>query len=57
MIGDRMMYSCQSDPLVSHGRHFGRTIHALCNVQTLLTNGLLRLGELSEEPDESFSAE
>jgi hypothetical protein len=51
------LISCLSDPLISHGRHFGRTIHALCNVQALLTNGLLRLGELAEEPDESFTAE
>ena len=28
------------DPLVHHGRHFGRTVHAFCNVQTLITNGL-----------------
>jgi len=50
-------HSCHSDPLVSHGRHFGRTIHALCNIQTLLTNGLLRLGELAEEPEEAFTYE
>jgi len=49
--------ACRSDPLVSYGRHFGRTVHALCNVQTLVTNGLLRLGELAGEPDESFTAE
>jgi len=48
---------CRSDPLVSYGRHFGRTVHALCNVQALLTNGLLRLGELAEEPEETFTAE
>jgi hypothetical protein len=50
-------HSCHSDPLVSHGRHFGRTIHALCNIQSLLTNGLLRLGELAEEPEEAFTYE
>jgi hypothetical protein len=49
--------SCHSDPLVSQGRHFGRTVHALCNVRTILTNGLLRLGELADEPDETFSLE
>ena len=54
---DFMVQSCRSDPLVSYGRHFGRTVHALCNVQSLLTNGLLRLGELAGEPEESFSAE
>ena len=48
--------SCHSDPLVGHGRHFGRTVHALCNVNALITNGLLRLGELADEPEESFTA-
>jgi hypothetical protein len=48
---------CISDPLISHGRHFRRTVHALCNVQALLTNGLLRLGEQADEPDESFTTE
>jgi len=52
-----LIHSCHSDPLVSHGRHFGRTIHALCNVYTILTNGLLRLGELADEPDEAFTLE
>jgi hypothetical protein len=45
------------DPLIHHGRHFGRTVHALCNVQALLTNGLLRIGELAGEPEESFTHE
>jgi hypothetical protein len=45
---------CLSDPLVSHGRHFGRTVHALCNVQALLTNGLRRLNELTGEMDETL---
>lgn len=49
--------SRQADPLVSHGRHFGRTVHALCNVQALITNGLLRMGEQADEPEESFLAE
>jgi hypothetical protein len=35
--------SCISDPLIGHGRHFGRTVHALCNIQALLTNSILRL--------------
>jgi hypothetical protein len=46
-----------ANPLVSHGQHFGRAIHALCNVQTLITNGLLRMGEQADEPDESFTWE
>jgi hypothetical protein len=45
------------DPLVHHGRHFGRTVHGLCNVYALLTAGLLRLGELAGEPEESFTYE
>jgi hypothetical protein len=51
------LYSCLANPLVHHGRHFGRTIHALCSVSALLTNGLLRVGELAEEPDEAFTYE
>jgi hypothetical protein len=46
-----------TNPFVHHGRHFGRTIHALCNVQALLTNGILRMGELADQPDESFTIE
>jgi len=42
--------ACTSDPLVSRGRHFGRTVYALCNIQTLLTNGILYLREPPEEP-------
>ncbi|KAH6903657.1 hypothetical protein BKA70DRAFT_1110650, partial [Coprinopsis sp. MPI-PUGE-AT-0042] len=45
---------CRTDPLVHHGRHFGRTIQAFCRVQTLIKNGLgrsiqLTLGHLVEE--------
>jgi len=36
------------DPLAHHGRHFGCVVHAFCSIQTLLTNGILRMGE---EPD------
>ncbi|KAG1842301.1 hypothetical protein C8R48DRAFT_751100 [Suillus tomentosus] len=46
-----------ADPLVHYGRHFGRTVHALCNFQALLTNGILRMGELAETPEENFTAE
>ena len=48
-----------SDPLVHHGRHFGRTVHAMCSVQALITNGILRIGqdELEEVSDESLTAE
>jgi hypothetical protein len=52
-----ILASCISDPLIGHGRHFGRTVHALCNIQALLTNGILRLGEQAHEPEETFTAE
>ncbi|KAG2737887.1 hypothetical protein P692DRAFT_20883128 [Suillus brevipes Sb2] len=47
----------KSDPLVSHGRHFGRTVFALCNYPSLLTNGILRLEQLEDSTLEDFSAE
>jgi hypothetical protein len=37
-------YSTNTDPLVHHGRHFGRAIYAFCNVKSLVINGLDRLG-------------
>ncbi|KAG2053002.1 hypothetical protein BDR06DRAFT_1055459 [Suillus hirtellus] len=46
-----------SDPLISHGRHFGQTVFALCNYPSLLTNGILRLEQMEETPLEDFSAE
>ena len=56
-------YSCESDiplswlsrtgdPLIHHGRHFGRTVHAMCNVQVLIINGLLHLSEADGEVQE-----
>ncbi|KIJ10332.1 hypothetical protein PAXINDRAFT_86244, partial [Paxillus involutus ATCC 200175] len=33
------------DPLVHHGRHFGRAVHTFCNVQTLIVNGLAAMAE------------
>ncbi|KAG2092933.1 uncharacterized protein F5147DRAFT_747980 [Suillus discolor] len=47
----------KSDPLVSHGRHFGRTVFALCNYPSLLTNGILQLEQLEDASIEDFSAE
>ncbi|KAG1839784.1 hypothetical protein C8R48DRAFT_621474 [Suillus tomentosus] len=46
-----------SDLLVSHGRHFGRTVFTLCNYPSLLTNGILRLEQLEDTPLEDLSAE
>ncbi|KIM89596.1 hypothetical protein PILCRDRAFT_60503 [Piloderma croceum F 1598] len=51
------MGSCGTDPLVHHGRHFGRTVHALCTVGALINNGILRMGELADNPDEIFTHE
>ncbi|KAG1874272.1 hypothetical protein C8R48DRAFT_567448, partial [Suillus tomentosus] len=41
-----------SNPLVLHGRHFGRTVFALCNYPSLLTAGILRLEELQDSRSE-----
>lgn len=48
------MTRCRTDPLVHHGRHFGRTIQAFCQVHLLLKQGLTRtvqfeLGRIVEE--------
>jgi hypothetical protein len=45
------------DPLIHYGHHFGHTVHALCNFQALLTNGILHLQELAERSPESFTIE
>ncbi|KAG1771119.1 hypothetical protein EV702DRAFT_1202148 [Suillus placidus] len=45
-----------SDLLVSHRRHFGRTIFVLCNYPSLLTNGILRLEQIEDTPLEDFPA-
>ncbi|KIJ59551.1 hypothetical protein HYDPIDRAFT_100521 [Hydnomerulius pinastri MD-312] len=43
------------DPLVHHGRHFGCVVHAFCNVQTLITNGLVLMGELEDRGAETLT--
>lgn len=40
-----------TDPFVHHGRHFGRVIHTFCNVNVLITNGLVSLGDASGSPE------
>ncbi|KAG1804825.1 uncharacterized protein HD556DRAFT_1429012 [Suillus plorans] len=50
-LGPRKKIST-SDPLISHRRHFGRTVFALGNYPSLLTNGILRLEQM-----EDFSAD
>ncbi|KAG2086457.1 uncharacterized protein F5147DRAFT_748607 [Suillus discolor] len=37
-MAPRKRRNSSSDPLVFHGRHFGRTVFALCNYPSLLTN-------------------
>lgn len=46
-----------SDPLVHYGRHFGRAVHAMCSIQALLTNGIVRMGEEGEVIEESLTPE
>lgn len=50
-------YSCTTDPLVHHGRHFCRTVHALYNISALLTNGVARMVELADAPETEFTVE
>jgi hypothetical protein len=52
-----LLASRGSDPLIHHGRHFGRTVHAMCNVQALIMNSLLLLGEDGEVAEELLTAE
>ncbi|KAG1738456.1 hypothetical protein EDD22DRAFT_982306 [Suillus occidentalis] len=52
-----LLHSLTSDPLISHGQHFGRTVFTLCNYPSLLTNGILRLEQMEDSPLEDFSAE
>ncbi|KAG1864036.1 hypothetical protein C8R48DRAFT_747935 [Suillus tomentosus] len=49
--------AASSNPLVLHGRHFGRTVFALCNYPSLLTAGILRLEELQDSPIEDYPAD
>jgi hypothetical protein len=49
--------SCATDPLVHYGRHFGRTLHVFCTVGALLSNGILRMGELSEQSEDTLTHE
>ncbi|KAH6897576.1 hypothetical protein BKA70DRAFT_1116126 [Coprinopsis sp. MPI-PUGE-AT-0042] len=44
----------RTDPLVHHGRHFGRAVQAFCRVQALITQGLsvdveIELGDIVRE--------
>jgi hypothetical protein len=39
----------RTDPLVGHGRHFGRTVRTFCRVHMLISNGLSRTMQLELE--------
>ena len=52
-----MLFRTTQDPLVHHGHHFGRVMHAFCNVQTLMTNGIARLGKDEDGGLESLTAQ
>ncbi|KAF9241307.1 hypothetical protein BU15DRAFT_87241 [Melanogaster broomeanus] len=54
-LGPRKKPTTQ-DPLVHHGRHFGRSVHCFCNIQTLVTNGIALMGERADEPEENLTA-
>ena len=49
--------SRSGDPLIHHGRHFGRTVHAMCNVQSLILNGVERIAASEEVAEESLTFE
>ncbi|KAF8221314.1 hypothetical protein L208DRAFT_1328528 [Tricholoma matsutake] len=51
------MLRCASDPFVHYGRHFSQTVHAMCSIQALLTNGIVRMGEEGEVVEESLTPE
>jgi len=48
-LADFFFISTTQDPLVHHGRHFGRAMHAFCNVQMLITNGLAYMADVDED--------
>ncbi|KAH6913099.1 hypothetical protein BKA70DRAFT_1369812 [Coprinopsis sp. MPI-PUGE-AT-0042] len=44
----------RTDPLVHHGRHFGRTVRTFCRIQALITRGMtldvqIELGDIARE--------
>ena len=46
-----------SNPLVHHGHYFGRTVHAMWNVQALVMNNLLRMADGVEVAEELLTPE
>ena len=57
MTDDLWLLSRSADPLIHHGRHFGQTVHDMCNVQMLITNGILGMGEDEEVSEELLTSE
>ncbi|KAI6011922.1 hypothetical protein BKA83DRAFT_4466618 [Pisolithus microcarpus] len=55
-LGPRKKPTTQ-DPLVHRGRHFGRAVHAFCNVPTLFTNGIILLSEGGSDTLESLTVD
>ena len=45
------------DPLVHHGRHFGRTVYAMCSVHALFTSAIVRMGEDEDVAEELLTFE
>ncbi|KAI0315398.1 hypothetical protein OF83DRAFT_1173862 [Amylostereum chailletii] len=48
-MGPRKKMSRGASPFVTCGRHFGRTIFALCSVNTLIQNGIVHQVQMDEE--------
>ena len=51
-----LCYRTSQDPLIHHSWHFGRAIHAFCNMQTLLTSSIVLMLEDIDINDESLTA-
>ena len=49
--------SVNSEHEPSYGCHFCCTVHTFTNIKALITNGILHLGELANEPEELFTTE
>lgn len=45
---NRENYSTKTDPMVGHGKHFGRTISAVNTVKALVTGALERMGRIGD---------
>jgi len=57
IIHDQILWlSRPGDPFVHHGRHFGRTVHTMCNIHALICKGIGHLGE-EPAPEESLTYE